>query len=370
MAAALLLPGLASLVQADEPPERQEVAVRFLSYQDGQPGFDRVAVRAPTIQWVGPLAAEWSASARGTLDAVSGASPRYHSTVSGASRMTDRRLASEWKLTWHRPNAAWTFGLDRSAENDYRSTGLSLQVRQAADDRNTEWTLAAAVGRDRIHPVNDPERDERRRTASLLAGVTRVLTPEDVAQFNLGVSHGEGSFSDPYKLVDQRPRQRTQFTARAAWNHHLGEVPAVLRSSYRFYRDDWGVQAHAVELAWAYRLSPTLRVTPQLRYATQRAARFYVGVPEDPSVGVPFPAGYASGTSRDGVPVSADQRLSGFGALTVGLAVDWQWTPDLALELAIDRYAQRGAWRLGGRGSRGLAPFRASMVQFGCTWRF
>jgi hypothetical protein len=54
----------------------------------------------------------------------------------------------------------------------------------------------------------------------------------------------------------------------------------------------------------------------------------------------------------------------------VGLKVDWNPLPGWSTDLKLERYEQRGSWRLGGPGSPGLAPLQATFWQWGLSRRF
>ncbi|WP_431476572.1 DUF3570 domain-containing protein [Massilia eburnea] len=110
---------------------------------------------------------------------------------------------------------------------------------------------------------------------SLLAGVTRVLTPVDIAQFTLTHTQGHGYYSDPYKLADQRPDTRRQDTALLQWNHRFVAQGASSRLIYRYYRDSYGISAHTLGAEWVQGLGDGWTVTPAARLYTQRAADFY-----------------------------------------------------------------------------------------------
>ena len=84
-------------------------------------------------------------------------------------------------------------------------------------------------------------------------------------------------------------------------------------------------------------------------------------------MGAPYPPGYFTDPPRY---ASADQRLSAFGALTVGLKVAMKVTPNWTADVKFEHYEQRAAWRLGGNGSPGLDPFRANFFQIGLSTRF
>lgn len=363
LAAAMLLPGIGA-VHAETPPERGSVGVKYLYYKEDQPGMDRVRVHAPAVSVLAPIAGEWSVAASATVDDVSGASPRYHTAVSGASRMDDLRKAGDVTVTRYLPRGTVSVSAAYSTEHDYVSRALSLQASLASEDKNTTWNFGLGGSDDSINPVNRVVQDAGRQTVSVLAGVTRVLSPVDVGQFTLTHSQGHGYYSDPYKLVDNRPDTRRQDTAMLQWNHRFVALGATSRLSYRFYRDSYGISAHTLGAEWVQGLGNGWTVTPAMRLYTQRAADFYFDPVYDSKLGEPFPPGYVFGSAQAS---SADQRLSGFGAVTLGVKLARQLNRDWAMDFKVERYEQRGAWRLFGSGSPGLAPMRAVSLQIGVT---
>lgn len=363
LAAAMLLPGVGA-VHAETAPERGLVGVKYLYYKEDQTGLDRISVRAPSVYVLAPVAGEWSLAASATTDDVSGASPRYHSAVSGASRMSDLRKAGDVTVTRYLPHASISMAAAYSTEHDYRSRALSLQGTLSSEDKNTSWNFGIGGSDDSINPVNNIVRGEGRQTLSVLAGVTRVLTPFDIAQLTLTHSSGHGYYSDPYKLADQRPRSRDQSTAMLQWNHRFTELGGTSRLSYRYYRDSFGISAHTLGGEYVQPLSGGWTVSPSVRLYSQRAAEFYFDPVYDATLGAPFPPGYVFGGTGFS---SADQRLSAFGAITVGIKVAKQIGRDWNVDLKLERYEQRGSWRLFGSGSPGLDPMRAVSVQIGVT---
>lgn len=359
LAAALALPGLAA--QADSAPDSGTVAIKVLDYREHQPGADRVKVVAPALSVVAPLGSRWSLAGTALSDSISGASPAYHS--SGLTTLQDHRKAADLRLSRHFDNATLTVGASTSTESDYRSRGLSLLGSLSSEDRNTTWTAGLAASSDRIDPVNRVVENERKHGTELLLGMTRVLGEGDIVQLNLGATRGRGYFSDPYKVFDQRPRRRDQHTVQLRWNHHFDGPGSTLRSSWRWYGDSFGVRSHTLGLEYVQPLAGGWTVTPLLRLYTQGAARFYL--PADPST-EPFPPN----PPADATEYSQDQRLSAFGARTLGLKLAWQVDADWLADVKIERYAQRGAWRLFGTGSTGLQPFDTRSIQVGLSRRF
>lgn len=367
LAAALLLPGLMPAAQAETPPEQGVIAVKLLSYQDRQAGLDRIKVTAPSVYALVPFGGRWAVEGSLVSDSVSGASPRYHSAVSGASRLTEERKAGDIKLTRYNDRDAWSVGGAYSTEHDYRSRTLSAEYRRSSEDNNTTWNIGAAFSDDWIGSSNDPTLSRGRNTTQLTVGVTQVWTAVDLVQVNLGGSWGHGEYSDPYKFPDRRPNARDQYTLMLRWNHHVQDLKGTLRSSWRYYTDSFGVRANTLEAAWVQPLAGGWTLTPTLRYTTQRAARFYYDPVYDPALGAPFPPGYTASSPQF---LSPDHRLSAFGAITAGLKVAYEFSPRWAADLSFERYEQRASWRIGGTGSPGLANFRADWLQAGLAYRF
>lgn len=361
LAAALALPLVPLAAVADTAPDSGSVALKVLDYRESQPGADRVKVLAPALQLQLPLGSRWSTTATLVHDSISGASPAYHS--SGLTTLKDVRRAADLAVARYFDNSTVTLGASVSSEADYFSRSLSLQASLSSDDRNTTWTGGLSASADRINPVNQVVVGEHKRSRQALLGVTQVLGVHDVLQLNLGLTHGRGYFSDPYKVFDERPRQRRQRTLQLRWNHHLPATGSTLRSSWRWYDDSFGVQAHTLGLELVQPLPGGLTLTPLLRLHTQGAASFYV--PADPA-SEPFPPNPPAGA----VYSTEDQRLSAFGARTLGLKLAWQVHADWTADIKVERYEQRGSWRVFGSGSSGLAPFRARSIQAGLAHRF
>ena len=366
VAAALSLPGLG--VHAESAPERAEVALRYLSYQDAQPGLKRIRVKAPSLYLLTPLGSRWSLEASAVSDQVSGATPRYHSATSGATpRMSDERHAADVKVTRYFERSSWSLGYAGSKENDYRSSALSLGAAFASDDNNTVVNIGLGRSADRIGSTNDRTLAERKRTSEFMVGLTQAWTANDLVQFNLTYNTGRGFYSDPYKEPDIRPRERRQRIALARWNHHFSGWQSTLKTSYRYYGDSFGIKAHTVAAEWVQPVASRITVTPSLRYYTQSAARFYYDPVYDPDVGAPYPPGYFANPPAF---ISPDQRLAAFGGWTVGLKLNLRFDEDWSFDLKAERYEQRAGWRLGGQGSPGIDTFTATFWQLGVSRRF
>ena len=327
LGACALLP-LSPAVQAESAPERGLAAIKVLDYLDSQPGASRVRVKAAAASVMNPINSEWSFAGSTTVDAISGASPYLQTTA--LTPLRDERRAIDAQVTRYLPWGTVSVGGNFSTEQDYLSRGATLSVAHSDESRNTTWTFGLAHNADVINPSTRVVDHERKRVTGLMVGLTQVLTPRDIVQVNVSRNAGRGYYSDPYKFADDRPRQRDADVLMVRWNHHSESMGTTWRWSWRHFRDNWAVRSHTVGLE----------------------ASLY-----------PF-APLSAG------PYSEDQRLSAFGALTMGLKVarrlDEDWTADLKFE----GYEQRGAWSRTGTGTEGLLPFRARSIQVGLARAF
>ncbi|MEO7761910.1 MAG: DUF3570 domain-containing protein [Casimicrobiaceae bacterium] len=370
-AAALALPGLASTLastvaaslpallataaHAELPPDHGSIDVKYLYYHDYQPGGSRMRVSAPSFHLLLPFEEKYSLESSFVVDAISGASPLFHDTLSGASGLgaNDLRKAADLKLTRYFDRGSLGAQFAYSTEHDYVSRTFSLDGQLSTADNNTTLALGVGQSNDDIDSVNFVARGKHRRTTDLLAGVTQVLGISDIVQSNVTYSIGHGYYDDPYKAVDVRPDHRDQFAWLTRWNHYLTPFDATFRLSARYYRDTFGIRALALQTEWVQPIA-SWTITPSLRYYTQSAADFYHGPP--------FPQGF-----KLNQPYSADQRLSAFGAITAGVKIARSFADGWHVDVKAEYYEQRSDWRrlFAGDGTKPLRPFKAQFYQVG-----
>jgi Protein of unknown function (DUF3570) len=363
IAAALALPGIlpgASVAQS--APDEGVIALRYYDYRDWQPGVDRMSVKSPSLYALLPLSDSLTVEGSLVYDSVSGASPLYHDTVSGASGrgIGDYRSAGDVKVTKYFGDSSLAVGAAYSHEQDYISRAASIEWRRWSDDRNRTCAIGFGAAKDRINApegVNAPVLDQPRETYDYLLGITQVLDAASVVESSITWSDGRGYFSDPYKLHDTRPDHRRILAWVTHYNRYFAVPDATLRLGYRYLDDSFGDRSHMLEASWVQTLPHGFSLTPVIRYLSQTAARFY----HDP----PFPQGFVPGGLY-----TADERLSAFGAVTLGLRLAKELPGRVTVDVAFNAYRQRAGWRLGGGGGPGLAEFSARWIEFGVAKRF
>ncbi|HKW79457.1 MAG TPA: DUF3570 domain-containing protein [Casimicrobiaceae bacterium] len=360
LAAALALPGMVpGSAIAQTAPDQGLIALKYVDYRDWQPGADRIRVHSPSLYVLKPLSDTLAAEGSLVYDSISGASPLYHNTLSGASGkggVVDYRTAGDVKLTRYFDGAAVGIGAAISSERDYLSRAVSVDARISSADRNRTYAFGVGGASDNIDSTNGLAEGKHRRTVELLFGVTQVLSAQAIVQSNLTYSDGHGYFSDPYKTIDIRPDRRRVLAWLTRYNQRLPRFDATVSLSYRYVNDSFGSDSHTLEAAWFQPLPRGWSIKPSLRYYTQAAADFYF----DP----PFPQGFSIGA-----PYTADARLSAFGAVTPGITVAKALPDGWTVDLKVEYYRQRPDWRPGG-GSPGLLPLSARWIQTGISKTF
>lgn len=399
LAAAVLSLPLSRSALAESAPEKGVVSFRYLNYNDSQPDKDRISVNALSIRGMAPIDDKWAIDVTGTFDSVSGASPSFHNTFpapvtittasggsSSSSIAEEERHSLNLSLTRYLSRGTVTLGTSYSSESDYSSGSLSLQGSfYVTENKNTMLTLGASITHDTIEPnfggsggdgEDDGEDDEadgvlvstataftdNKDIVAGLFGITQVISKNDIVQINLGYSHGTGYYSDPYKLNDYRPGKRNFTTVMARWNHFVEPLDGAARFSYRYYTDSFGIDSHTFGMEYAQSLPAGLTVTPCVRFYSQSTADFYV--PANPAL-LPDAPNVASLEFN-----SFDQRLSAFGALTLGLKVQKRIDDDWLVDLRVDHFTQHSDWGINGKGDPNIAEFSANFIQLGVTTEF
>jgi hypothetical protein len=359
LAAALALPGAIPAALAQTAPDAGVFELKYLDYRDWQPGADRMTVKSPSFYVLKPLSDTLALEAALVYDSMSGASPLYFNTLSGASGqgVTDYRTAGDVKVTRYFDGAAVSAGGAVSSERDYLSRAFSLDARVSTADRNRTYAFGFGGSADVINSVNGVAENQHRNTLEFMVGVTQALSADAIVQSNLTWSYGHGYYSDPYKPLDTRPDERRIFAWLTRYNRHLPDTDATLRLSYRFLHDSFGSTSNTLEAAWLQPLPAGWSAAPSIRYYTQSAASFY----QNP----PFPAGYSPGQFY-----TADTRLAAFGAFTVGVTLAKALPDGWSANLRLDFYRQRSDWRVGGDGSPDIEPFSARWILLGMAKTF
>lgn len=375
LAAAMALPAI-NIAHAETAPEHGIISFKYLDYLDSQSSVpdtfsgasssknkDRIKVKAQSLLVMLPIAGEWSIAGTYTGDSISGASPSYHS--SQLIKIDEHRDAGSLSVTRFLPRGTISVGTNYSHEHDYLSRGFSVQGTVASEDKNTTLNAGIGISNDDINSTNGDAVGKTKHVTDWILGVTQVLSINDIVQLNLGYSDGNGYFSDPYKYYDHRPNSKTHNTVLTRWNHYFKQTDGASHLSYRYYSDSYDVKAHTLSAEYVQPLANGWTVTPLARFYTQTAAKFYVGVDPNVPAFIDIPA-----VTDPTAYISLDQRLSEYGALTLGFKVAKQLNPDWLVDFKYEQYKQKESWALTSHNQGSLEPFSFRSYQIGISRRF
>lgn len=347
---ALALPGLAQaaareddgffVVRASQYSEDAVPAEQLASAED-----ERYDIKILQARLSLPLGRSFSLGTTLAYESMSGASPwfveagqdgRPVQVLSGAT-IEDKRRDAAVDLRWYGSGHQLALNAGVSVEDDYRSLSGGLEWLIEMPDEHSTMNFGLGYSDDRIEPTEGgsarfPTRpaDESKNSYSAVVGFTTIINARSQWQLAVSATRLEGFLSDPYKLAsvadglvqDARPDSRWQLALSSRYRHRFTGLDASLHADYRYFLDEWEVNAHTVNLAWHQDLGDYLTLTPSLRYYSQSQAYFYQ-------------AYYR--TAREDDLASSDYRLSPYGAYTLGLSLRCE-LGDAAVSLAAERY--------------------------------
>ncbi|MBD3671031.1 MAG: DUF3570 domain-containing protein [Gammaproteobacteria bacterium] len=350
--------------QGAQAAETEQVDVTSLQYRE----VDRVNVDEEVIALKRKGKDEKRFSLKLYHDTITGASPNgayfpsdTYTSPSGSSYsstlapITDERYAvsADWEREDSRRQKT-QYGLAYSIELDYDSLGANWSRSRDSQNRMRTYSYGYGFNYDVIHaeggnpvglaPATDTTRSnqDNKLLFDFLGGVSQVLNRQGVFQLNYGLSLSNGYLSDPYKFIsidndavvdnllyEKRPDTRLGHSLYARVIYNIDDN--VLKGSYRYYIDDWGILSHTLDMRYRYKLNNDFYLQPHFRHYSQRAADFYSIVFYDAPAASTYE--YAS----------ADYRLGNLDSLTLGLQAGTRIgkRTDLSLRYEILRQTDR-----------------------------
>lgn len=257
-------------------------------------------------------------------------------------------------------NTIWTGKASVSNEYDYFSIGFGGSFTKLFNEKNTElsvhanvyidtWKLlypyelrpfvtngrgindylfqAFTVNGDGIYNPDFTELGEKGRN-SYSAGInfSQIFSEKLQGSLMADIVLQKGLLSTPFQRVyfsdredfyiqdfqladdiEHLPDSRFKTAVGGRLNYYLSET-FVLRSYYRYYTDDWGIQSHTANIEIPVKLSDKFTIYPSYRYYTQTAADYF--------------ASYEEHTSSEEYYTS-DYDLSEFNANQFGFGVNY-----------------------------------------------
>ncbi|WP_378184332.1 DUF3570 domain-containing protein [Aquimarina sp. SS2-1] len=197
----------------------------------------------------------------------------------------------------------WAANVSLSNEYDYFSFGFGGSYTKLFNEKNTELSVNANIFLDtwnaiypselRDNPNFVPHSDESRNSYSLGFGFSQILTKKLQASLVLDFVRQEGLLSTPFQRVqfsdiedvvvqqftygddiERLPDSRFKIAAGGRLHYYVNEI-FVVRTFYRYYTDDWGVNSHTASIEIPIKITDRFTLYPSYRYYTQTTADYF-----------------------------------------------------------------------------------------------
>jgi hypothetical protein len=247
---------------------------------------------------------------------------------SGASRSdTWTNLTGSYSHSSDNRNTIVSGTVSVSSEYDYFSLGFGGGLTKLFNEKNTEVSINANVfldkwnaiyptelrpfanganglsngffsnktitGNTNYSPIFDKFTDETRNSYSVGFGFSQILSKNLQGSLALDFVQQQGLLSTPFQRVyfddvadsfienfqladaiEQLPDSRFKVAAGGRLNWYVNET-VVVRTFYRYYFDDWGINSHTASIEVPIKISDKFTVYPSYRYYQQTAADYF-----------------------------------------------------------------------------------------------
>ena len=345
---ALALPGIAG---ADAPPVASTLSYKISNYKEDDLSrstvlfgdLDRYDIDVHQFQFIAPISRNMSLQIDANYESMSGASPWYTLAgidgkpiviLSGASGIRDRRSEVSIGGSYYLENGRISGNIGYSEEDDYRAFYGGFSGERHFNNDTTTLSAGVSYSSDDIFPTDaklfDRVSSEHKNSASAYFSVSQLINQVSSFQSGFSITEQSGFLSDPYKLRDVRPKEKTQLAWTNSYRRFFTNADAAWHINYRLYHDDFGISSHTIDTAWHQNIGRRYRLIPGLRYYTQSAANFFTNVDDFTQALTEYQ--------------SSDYRLSAFGAISgsISFIADFgKWTTTLTAEryIANDKYS-------------------------------
>lgn len=231
---------------------------------------------------------------------TSASSDKVDLKANSSASYADTRIypSLTWSVENEKKGTTFTLGASSSTEFDYQSFGLNAGFSQKTKDRNGEFSARVQGYFDQVKLVTPVElrpgggggggeedsygTDNRTTIAGSLSW-SQIINKNLQIMFLADLVHQQGFLSLPFyrvyfndgsvhqeKLPDNRLKVPLGFRA----NYFLSDR-IIIRSYYRFYKDDWGITSHTVNLEVPVKITPFVSISPFYRFYNQSAIKYF-----------------------------------------------------------------------------------------------
>lgn len=230
------------------------------------------------------------------VDSISSASI---DVVTQGSPYEEQRTQWSGSVDYLHADTMMTASYSTSDESDYTSDTFGFSMSQSLFGDLTTVSIGYTYGDDTITSSIDPTFKDDAQHQNYHISLSQVLTKKLVLSLIYDGITDEGFLQSPYRntlvlndpnnpsagfnfnVPERYPRTRTSNAASANLLYHL-PYRATVNLGYRFYTDDWSIDAHTAEIGYTHPLRDRWILDVGFRYYTQSDADFYADLFERP----------------------------------------------------------------------------------------
>lgn len=302
---------------------KEKVSVRTNVFTDNT----GTEVQSPAVEVVKSLIGNLQLLLRYSLDRIEipplrglAATPSPTDGVTGASRPVDDDKPADESYTKDRNEINVGIGLPGisgsyyySTENDYIGRMATVSANADFNQKNTNLSAFYSYGWDDIDPIG-VDTSHTRKSHNADVALTQALSPNMIGRVGVDFSYVDGFQSNPYRtvnaggqiLAENHPLARMR-TAMFFKLSRYFRTQAAVNVEYRYYRDDWEVRSHTLNVFYHQYFSDKVLIRYRYRYYDQTQAEF-------------FKSSYSQPQSY----MTSDYKLEKFNAHLFGFKIEYK----------------------------------------------
>lgn len=233
-------------------------------------------------------------------------------TISSASSEDTRFYPSlGWTVENEKKGTSFGAGLSYSGEFDYSSVGANVNFSKKTNNRNGEFFVKGQVFIDQVSLIYPEELraqlnaragvSSSRNTFNGSIGWNQVINKRLQLSVDAEIVSQQGYLSLPFHRVyfndnavqiEKLPSQRLKFPLGLRANYFAGDK-FILRSWYRFYHDNWGINSNSFQLETVVKITPFFSITPFYRFYQQTGSTYFAAYREHTAADNYYSSNYA-----------------------------------------------------------------------------
>lgn len=226
---------------------------------------------------------------------TSASSDKIDLKANSSASYSDTRIypVVTWSMENEKKGTTVSAGVSSSTEFDYQSLGANIGFSKKTKDRNGEFSARLQGFFDQVHLIAPEElrnigvaKDHGSANRTTIAG---SLSWSQVINKNLQVMvladlvQQQGFLSLPFYRVyfkdgsvhqEKLPDSRLKVPLGFRVNYFPGDR-IIIRTYYRFYKDDWGITSHTASLELPVKITPFFSISPFYRFYSQTAVKYF-----------------------------------------------------------------------------------------------